>query len=108
MIENFYDRLKEIADSADLIFCNEDEAEAFAKQSSKDPEVNSLAIHRLLHQNENRILIVTCGKDPVLISKYDYQNKQFEYIIKQFVPLVQSEEIVDTNGCGDCKTNIYL
>lgn len=103
MIQNFYDRVKEIADNSDIIFCNEDEAEAFAKVGSKDTEVNSLAIHKLLKKNENRLLVVTCGSQPVLISKYDYQHSQFEFVIKQFVPLVPSEEIVDTNGCGDCK-----
>lgn len=103
MIDNFYDKMKEISDSADLIFCNEEEASAFAKQDSKDPLQNSLAIHRLLNRNENRILIVTCGQHPVVISKYDYQNNQFEYVVNQYVPLVSSEDIVDTNGCGDCK-----
>jgi adenosine kinase len=102
MIENFYDRVKEIADHSDVIFCNEDEAEAFAKQGSKDPEVNSLAIHKLLNKNENRILVVTCGHHPVIITKFDYKHNQLEYVIKQFVPLVPSELIVDTNGCGDC------
>jgi len=103
MIDNFYDKMKEISDSADLIFCNEEEAAAFAKQDSKDPVHNSLAIHRLLNRNEKRILIVTCGKHPVVISKYDYQNNQFEYVVNEYVPLVSSEDIVDTNGCGDCK-----
>jgi len=102
MIQNFYDRMKEIADLSDLIFCNEDEAECFAGLNSKDPEVNSLAIHRKLKQNENRVVIVTCGKDPVIISKFNYLTNQFEFVIKSFVPLVQSDDIVDTNGCGDC------
>lgn len=106
MIENFYDRMKEISDSADLIFCNEEEASAFAKLNSKDPQENSLAIHRLLKKNENRILVVTCGKDPVCISKYDYENNQFEYVINEYVPLVSSDDIVDTNGCGDCNLDI--
>jgi sugar/nucleoside kinase (ribokinase family) len=103
MIENFYDRIKEISDNAELIFCNEDEAAAFAKQDSKDPVECSLAIHRLLKRNDNRILVVTCGRHPVVITKYDYQMNQFEFVINQYVPLVESSEIVDTNGCGDCK-----
>ena len=102
MIEFYYDKVKEVADSSDLIFCNEDEAELFAKKGSKDMEVNSLAIHQLLKPNDNRLIIVTCGKDPVVITKYDSKNNHLEYVIKQFVPLVRSEDIVDTNGCGDC------
>jgi len=108
MIENFYDRVKEIADVADLIFCNEDEAESFAKINSKDPELNSLAIHKLLKQREGRLLIVTCGKEPVLISKYDYKNQQFEFVVKQYVPMVGNDDIVDTNGCGDAFVGGFL
>lgn len=102
MIQNFYDKMKEIADHSDLIFCNEDEAECFAKINSKDPEENCLTIHKILRPNENRILIVTCGKNPVIISKYNYSTNHHEFVIKSFVPIVNSDDIVDTNGCGDC------
>jgi len=108
MIQFHHAKVKEIADSSDLIFCNEDEAELFANKSSKDMEVNSLAIHQLLKPNENRLLIITCGKDPVVISKYDSKNNHLEYVIKQFVPLVSSEAIVDTNGCGDSFVGGFL
>jgi adenosine kinase len=108
MIENFYDKVKEIADCSDLIFCNEDEAQCFAKLNSKDPEANSLAMHRLLKQNDSRLIIVTCGKEPVLITKYDYKNSQFEFVIKQYVPIVSNDEIVDTNGCGDSFVGGFL
>jgi len=108
MVSNFYDKVKEIADEADMIFCNEDEAELFAKINSKDVEANSLAIHRLLKPKEGRLMIVTCGKSPVTITKYDYKNKQFEFVLRQYVPLVHSEEIVDTNGCGDSFVGGFL
>jgi adenosine kinase len=108
MVEFHYEKMKEIADCADIIFCNEDEAEVFARLKSKDPEVNSMAIHRLLKPRENRIIVITCGKEPVLISRFDYTNQQFEFVIKQYVPLVPSEEIVDTNGCGDSFVGGFL
>jgi len=61
-----------------------------------------------LKEKQGRLLIVTCGKDATVISKYDYANKQFEFVIKQYVPLVHSDEIVDTNGCGDSFVGGFL
>lgn len=100
IIDNFYDKVVEISNSSDLIFCNEDEARSFAKvDSSVSIEKAGEIIHKLLTPKD-RTIIVTCGCDPVVIT----QMKNGEYsTIAVPVGKISSEEIVDTNGCGDCK-----
>jgi len=62
----------------------------------------------LLKPCANRILVVTCGKDPVIVTKYDYQNHQLEFCLKQAPKKVNPDEIVDTNGCGDSFVGGFL
>lgn len=99
MIDNFYDKMLEISNNADVIFCNEDEAMAFAKMKSEDMVQVSEAIHKLLTPKD-RILVVTCGSQPVVVT--EMRNGQMN-TISQAVSKLTEQEIVDTNGCGDCK-----
>jgi len=108
MIQYYFDMIKEMADNSDMIFCNEDEAEAFSKTGSKDLQVISEAIHKSLKPNCKRIVVITCGKDPVYITRWCNKNNQLDFIIKQFVPQVNSSDIVDTNGCGDAFVGGFL
>jgi adenosine kinase len=100
IIDNFYDKVHEISNCSDLIFCNEDEAKAFAKSNSDDMVEVSLAIHKLLTPR-NRIIIVTCGSEPVVIT--EMRNGDIVQQIIHPVEKLSKDEIVDTNGCGDCK-----
>ena len=107
MVENFYDKMLEISNQSHLIFCNNEEAEAFSKVTSNNWEEVSIAIHKLLTPLD-RILVITCGKHPVYISKYDYTLDKLDFALQSFVYPVSSEEIVDTNGCGDSFVGGFL
>jgi len=103
MVEFHFDKIKQLADNADLIFCNEDEAASFVKMLKKEPasdEENAKTIHAGLPASD-RLLIVTCGKNPVITSTYCYTKNDFKFKHTQQISVIPDEEIVDTNGCGD-------
>ncbi len=107
MVDSFPDKMTEISNHSHLIFCNNEEAEAFTKNSSGNWEEISTQIHKML-KPLNRLLVITCGKDPVVISKYDYQEDKLDFVLKSNVFPIKDEEIVDTNGCGDSFVGGFL
>ena len=118
MIEFFYDFIKDVADQADIIFCNREEAECFAKRKVevshkfnllKTPiDEISLEMHKLLTPNANRLLVITCGSDPVSCSSYNREHQQLDFICHTNVWKITDDQIVDTNGCGDAFTGGFL
>jgi adenosine kinase len=102
MIDNFYDKMLEISNKSDIIFCNEEEAYSFAKLRSEDMEEVAIAIHKILEPRD-RILVITCGALPVCVTKFDYAKSKLNMTVKTEVPQLSEAQIVDTNGCGDCK-----
>jgi adenosine kinase len=107
MVEKFYDKMLLISNQSNLLFCNEEEAFAFAKTKSNNYEEISLAIHTML-QPLDRLLIITCGPKPTVISKYDYIENRLDFIMMSSAYEVGSSEIVDTNGCGDSFVGGFL
>jgi len=107
MVENFHDKLVEVCNSSHIVFCNNEEAEIFANCTSGNFEEVSEKIHKKL-QPMDRILIVTCGKHPVVVSKYDYTENKLDFVLKSTVYAVDNDEIVDTNGCGDSWVGGFL
>lgn len=107
MVENFHDKMLEVSNQSHIVFCNNEEAEIFSKCSSGNFEQISEIIHKKL-QPFDRILVITCGKDPVVISKWDYTENKMDFILKSTVYPVGLEEIVDTNGCGDSWVGGFL
>jgi adenosine kinase len=107
MIDNFPDKMLEISNQSHLVFCNDDEAIAFSKNNSNNFEEISVAIHQML-QPLDRLLIITCGSKPVVISKYDYKENRLDFIMKSSVYPVDDTEVVDTNGCGDSFVGGFL
>ncbi|XP_031637443.1 adenosine kinase [Contarinia nasturtii] len=91
---------------ADIVFGNETEALAFAKEVSFETEnlhEIALKICQLPKQNESRerVAIVTQGKDPVLLA---HNGKVFEIPVQK----LSNDEIVDTNGAGDAFVGGFL
>ena len=107
MIDNFFDKMLEISNKSDLIFCNEEEAYAFAKLRSENMEEVAAAIHKALAPRD-RTIVITCGSLPVFVSKFDYVKNEISTLVKTDVPALSADEIVDTNGCGDCKFLFYI
>jgi len=102
MVENFYEKMLEISNKSDIIFCNEDEAYSFSKVRSENMEEVATAIHRVLSPRD-RILVITCGSLPVYLTKFDYNQNALSLVVKTEIPKLTEDKIVDTNGCGDCK-----
>ncbi len=107
MVEAFRDRIMEISNKSHIIFCNNEEAEAFTKNNSGNFEEISEEIHKMLNPLD-RLLVITCGKNPVCISRYNYNEKKLDFFLKSHVYDVHDEEIVDTNGCGDSFVGGFL
>lgn len=105
MIDNFFDKMLEISNNSDIIFCNEDEAIAFAKIESNDMFEVSEAIHKYLNPRD-RIIVITCGSEPVIIT--EMKNGELVQKISQPVEKLDEEDIIDTNGCGDCKLFLII
>jgi adenosine kinase len=101
IVSKHYDRMIEIANYSNYIFGNQEEASIFARiPHENDNEKISIEIHKKLKPLD-RVLIITCGKGPVVVSKYDYELNKLEYILFSYVYQVDTKEIEDTNGCGD-------
>jgi adenosine kinase len=107
MVEAFRDRILEVSNKSHIIFCNNEEAEAFTKNTSGNFEEISIQMHKTFAPLD-RILVITCGKEPVVISKYNYAEDKLDFLLKSYVYSVPDEEIVDTNGCGDSYVGGFL
>jgi len=102
LMENYYERMIEVSNKSDIIFCNIEEACALAKINSENSVEAANKIHSILTPKD-RLLVITDGSKPVLISKYDYSKNIIDFEVKKYIPKISKEKIVDTNGCGDCK-----
>jgi len=97
MIQAFLDKVLEVSNCADVIFCNEDEALAFSKSTSTNMVEVAEACHKVLTPRD-RIFVVSCGAEPVVVS--EMKNGEIK-TITQAVSKLSADEICDTNGCGD-------
>merc|ERR1712032_13631 len=104
MIDNFLDKLLEVSNCADVIFCNEDEAMAFSKVKSSNMVEVAEACHKVLTPRD-RIIVVTCGSEPVVVS--EMKNGEVKSITQAAEKLSEAE-ITDTNGCGDSFVGGFL
>jgi adenosine kinase len=100
MVEAHFDKVKEIADDADMIICNIDELQAFAGvKGAEYKELFEKSFKKL--KDKDRLFVVTDGSKGVLVSKYDYKRGKVDFILQSFPTVLKTEEIVDLNGAGD-------
>lgn len=102
----FKDRLMKVMPYIDILFGNETEAATFAKEQNLDATSISdiaLKISQLSKesQHRSRIVIITQGKDPVILAKDD---KVTQFPSTQ----LESHEVIDTNGAGDAFVGGFL
>lgn len=107
IIQYHMDKIKEIADMADMIIGNMEETEFFAGGKNAVFQDTYEIVHKKL-SSRNRLLVVTCGSHGVYCSKYNYQSMRLDLILQCFPNFVKNDEIVDLNGAGDAFLGGFL
>lgn len=101
----FFEKLSEILPYVDVLFGNEDEAEAFSKAagfettSVKEIALKAAALPK--KSSKKRLVVFTQGPEPVIVVEGD---KVTEYPVHR----LEKDEIVDTNGAGDAFVGGFL
>lgn len=128
IINLHYEKILEISNKSDIIFCNKEEAECFVKipnnslyekkennNKTNDTDYEKIEdiafeMHKILNKYKetqkeikiikDRLIIITCGKDPVVGSLYKSQKEEIEFFVDA-PQNISNDDIIDTNGCGD-------
>ena len=107
IVQNYIDKIKEIANMSDMIIGNMEETEVLAGGKNSVFQETYEKVHRILSPR-NRLLVVTCGSHGVYCSKYNYKSMRLELILQCFPNFVKNDEIVDLNGAGDAFLGGFL
>jgi UDP-glucuronate decarboxylase len=100
IMQFFAAQLNEVLPFLDIIFSNEDEAEAFATMqkfdSPKDLAKVAMQTAKLPKKSAGpRLVVFTAGKSPAVWATSEGETGEVA------VPLIDGSKIVDTNGAGD-------
>ena len=107
IVQQYLDKIKEIANMCDMIIGNMEETEVLAGGKNSVFQETYEKVHRILSPR-NRLLVVTCGSHGVYCSKYNYKSMRLELILQCFPNFVKNDEIVDLNGAGDAFLGGFL
>jgi len=111
LIEFEGEKVREALKYADYLFCNEDEADAFAKHnniehSSRKDIASAIAKWEKVNSDRKRTCIITQGADPIIVA---IAKEGDEVEIREIaVPALSKDQIVDTNGAGDSFVGGFL
>lgn len=100
MVKFFYDKIIEIADKSDIIIGNIDEYKELSQGKGESLQDILHEVHSKLVPRD-RLLIVTAKNEGVFCSKYNYTNKQLEYILQNYAKKINDEDMIDSIGAGD-------
>lgn len=106
--EFFKDPMLRVLPYADIVVCNETEAETFARvhefgTSDRKEIAKRIAAWEKKAADRPRMAIITQGPEPVLVAVGG------EDAVKEFpVPQLSKEELLDTNGAGDAWVGGFL
>ena len=108
VIKNYYDKMLELANEADLIIGNMEEAVELAGNKPEMVESIFEIIFEKLKPKENRLIVITDGPNGAYWAKYSYEEKKLEHFIQYFAYELKDEEIQDLNGTGDAFLGGFL
>lgn len=102
------EKVQEISNYANMIVGNMDEFREFADTSGENyREIFEKAANMLSRKND-RLFVITNGKKPTLVAKYDYDKENMENILYSYTDEMNFDEIVDLNGAGDAFLGGFL
>ena len=108
LVKFHHDKIVELANDADIITGNLDEALEFSGHQSKDIDTIFQIIYEKLKPKENRLLVITDGENGAYWGKYNYEEKRLEHMIQYFAYDIKEDEIKDLNGAGDAFLGGFL
>jgi len=106
IIEMHYEKLIRLANEADIIAGNMEEALALGGEEGKNIQEIFNNIFRKLKPKKNRIILITDGANGAFCAKY-VKNK-LEFILQCLAPKIEDEDIKDLNGAGDAFLGGFL
>lgn len=105
IIDFFGEQLATALEYADVLFCNETEAAAYAKKHELGEDLKEVALKIAASPKKNsakpRTVIFTQGSDSTIVA---CNGKVEEYAVTS----LPKEELVDTNGAGDAFVGGFL
>ena len=101
-------KLIEIANDADIIAGNYEEAVELADRKGNDIREIYKNIFKKLKENNNRLLLITDGPKGVYCGKYNYDEQRLESFWTFSANKVKNEDIQDLNGAGDAFLGGFL
>ena len=102
------EKLLEIANNADIIAGNMDEALELSDHKSNDNIEIFEIIFKKLEPKENRLLVITDGPNGVYCGKYNYEEKRMDCFWTCSANKLRNDEIQDLNGAGDAFLGGFL
>ena len=108
IIKFHYHKLIEIANDADIIAGNMEEALELSDHKSKEIKEIFEIIFKKLKRKDERLLVITDGPYGVYCGKFNYAEERMVSLYTFFPPKVTNEEIQDLNGAGDAFLGGFL
>jgi len=111
IMQLFGHEVEKVIPYANLIFGNETEAQEYAKlrkwETTDQLEIaEKIANEPRANENKPKVVVISQGANPLVIAFITDEKKT--KILKIEVPVLQKEEIVDTNAAGDAFVGGFL
>ena len=108
IVKFHHEKMIELANDADIIAGNMEEAMEFAGNKTDDVKKIFEIMFEKLKPKEKRLIVITDGPNGAYYGKYNYEEKMLEYYIQYFANNLKDEEIQDLNGAGDAFLGGFL
>ena len=108
IVKFHHEKIIELANDADIIAGNREEAMEFVGQKYDDIKIIFENMFEKLKPNKNRFIVITDGEKGAYFGKYNYKEKRLEHYIRYFANKLKDEEIQDLNGAGDAFLGGFL